>query len=125
MPGKKSMEYPNGKPGTAEWYKSVGDKPKSEFVNYELSADEHEELRTAIQAGKLTVPLALDALCSSGNNVSVKLDLQNRCYATFVIACGEHNPNTGLILTGRGGKASTSLLEAYYKHLVFDGKWPR
>lgn len=112
------------KPSLKETQEATQKMAGSQFVNYDLTADDkaafkkwaHEQIQDAWDM--------VDKLLDSGYHVSIKRDTYNGCYGCFVICKSANDPNNGYILTGRGTTSQAALLGALYRHLViFEGAW--
>jgi len=94
----------------------------SEFVNYELSADQvaaYRVWRSDIE----TIDLAWKEACENGYRFSTKYDDYNSAFAVYMLP-DEGSDNSGYILTGRGGTPLRALCECLYKHSeLLRGDW--
>lgn len=94
----------------------------SEFVNYELTADEVAAMRQWRQDVDSVADVWSDVL-QEGYRVNTKWDDYSSSYAAFIIP-DEQSDNAGYILSGRGGTAYRAVCEALYKHtFVLRGGW--
>lgn len=109
----------------AAWYKSLPGAKQSNFVNYELSAEERSMMKGWIYENRESLGGILDRLLDSGFSVSIKPDAAHNCVTAFLIPVGETNPYNGWLLSGRASTAISAIMGVAYRHLVlFEGTWP-
>jgi len=110
----KSFDKPNG---TALYA-----RPDAKFIQFEL--DKERQAMCKVWCNTLEeLDDCLSNLVSSGYQLSVREDKYNKCFAAWILPKDDKNPNTGLILPGRGSTACKAIKQALYKHYVLcDGQ---
>jgi len=94
----------------------------SEFVNYELSAEETAQQRRW-RSDLDDVSAVWGEVLEEGYRVNTKWDDYSSAFAAFIIP-DERSDNAGYILTGRGGTPYRAVAEALFKHrFSLPGGW--
>jgi len=95
----------------------------SRFVNYELDLAEQAECKGwDVPSDDLWKEVS--ALVDDGYSVSVKFDTFSEAYASFVRGGNtDGDPNSGLVLTGRGSTPAKAIKQAVFKHKKLGGQW--
>lgn len=93
------------------------------FVSVTLTSEDKERIKMVeLDAGRLDD--GLHSLVLAGYKFSLKTDVQNQCFACYMIA-PDDSENKGAILTGRGSTPLKSLRQVLYIHyVILEGSWP-
>ncbi len=94
------------------------------FVRIELNTTTKEQFRALLADGEFT-PGELDGFLQAGYSVRFSPTDGGKTIVCTVSCSLDSDPNNGLMLTGRGGDASTALAVCAYKdrYLCENGAW--
>lgn len=90
------------------------------FVRIELTEKEKDEFRGQLASGEFDDFDPSD-WCRSGYKLTFSFDDTNNTFIATLTAQYKNMPNSGLVLTGRGGSIPTALAVLQFKHIHLCG----
>lgn len=90
------------------------------FVRIELTEAEKNEFRSQLATGEFDEFDPSD-WCKSGYKLTFSFDDSHNTFIATLTAQYKNMPNSGLVLTGRGGSIPTALAVLQFKHVYLAG----
>jgi hypothetical protein len=97
---------------------------KTQWVRYELNADEIGMLKAAVENDEMLIAKALNHFIKMNCKIQIQYDYENKATTAMIFPIGERNANFGKALSGRGQFAHSAVLEAYWKTKMLHDTWP-